>query len=190
MTATTTATNFLLNDEAWPIWRRIAMTGSNNVNHKHGRYANRRRWRLEKPLNMAMRALSAFDLVRLNQRIARLPKPTAERAKVALDRLGEFFPGRWALQHRDHTERRPAWYVPRRAWALCARWLRLWRELQRLVFWGASLISPPMVTPIGEKQKGPLWEALSQGVNDRRRRALDDYRAWCARQGLSLAPTV
>lgn len=191
MTAAT-ATNFLLNDEAWPIWRRLAMTvpGGTNGNYKHGHYSNWRRFHLEKPLNAAMRDLSAFALRRLQLRIARLPKPTAIRAGEALDRLGEFFPGRWALQHRDHTEQRPAWYVPRRAWALCARWLRLWRVLQRLVFWGASLISPPMPTPNRRGEIGPIRGALSQGVDDRRRRELERYQDWCARQGLSVEPTA
>lgn len=180
----------LLNVDQWPRHRRIAMTGRNNVNFRHGRYTNKRRWRLEKPLNHAMRDLSAFGLQRLQLRIARLPKPTVERAKVALDRLGEFFPGRWALADPRRPESSPAFYIPRRAWALCARWLRLWRELQRLVFWGASLISAPMPAPTGEEQKGPIREALSGGVNDRRRLELERYRAWCARQGLSVEPTA
>lgn len=180
----------LLNVHQWPRYRRLARTGPNNPNYKHGRYTWRRRKRLEEPLNRAMRDLSALSIVTLERRIDRLPKGTRERAKAMLVRLGEFFPGRWALPDPRRSERNPAWYVPRRAWALCARWLRLWRALQRLVFWGASLISQPMPTSYGGGTTGSLSGMLRSTGEERRKGELARFRDWCARQGLSGEPTA
>ncbi|MGH7730368.1 MAG: hypothetical protein ACRENJ_03870 [Candidatus Eiseniibacteriota bacterium] len=181
----------LLNVHQWPRHRRLAMCGKANKQYRHGRYTNKRRWRLEKPLNQAMAQLTALQMRNFKARISRLPNGTREQADAAFDRLGESFPGRWALPDPRRPETRPSWYVPRRAWAICARWLRLWREFQRLVFWGASLISPPMQTPYGRGETRPLDRGLSseqRGLEERKRTELGRFRAWCARAGLELEP--
>ncbi len=178
---------------SWSRPRRLAWTGPSNPAFIHGRYTNRRRWRLEKPLDAAMRELTGDALFRLHHHITRLPGFQRDRARAAMDALGAFMPvASWALPY-ERPGKPTAWYVPRVAAAHCAKFLRAFAALKRLLFFGASLMRPLMPTLVGEKQKdrspGQSFDAGST-FQDRRQRELRRFADYCARQGLSITPVT
>jgi hypothetical protein len=177
---------------AWSRMRRIAWTGENNPAFKHGRYTNRRRWKLEKPLNEAMAELTSLpQLDQLQRTIALLPDARRHRARTALDELGKFMPvQQWAMPYQRRGQSL-GWYLPRCAWAHCAKFLRAFAALKRLVFFGTSLIRWLVPTPYRERnRKSDLGRGLNTGSGHeaRKQTELRRFADYCARHGLSTAP--
>ena len=170
-----------VHSSTFPRWRRLAMTGPNNVNYVHGRYTRRRR-AIEHQLERVMGELRPSRLI---ERIVRLTPDVRGRAQLMLGWItGDAHPEQWALA--DPRPGRPSrWYVPRCALAFAGAWLRKARALQRLIFFDAGSISSLM--PRLYKEGG------SRGQNSPRRSPADEVRrlqAWSRAHGVAWSTTT
>jgi len=158
----------------WPLYRRLEITGSENPNHRTGRYARYRRHRLEQPLIHMLGALHPASIVK---RLPRLRPDQQDELSLLLGWLtGDCHPSTWALQHRGG-----GFYVPRIAWAFCAAWLLVARQALRLISLAPALIVSTMPSLLKERIERSETGARRAPQDELRR-----YRAWCASQSLAL----
>ncbi len=170
----------ILYSPAWPRWRRLARTGSENPNYVNGRFTRYRRHRLEAPLQHAMRQLYPPTVLKI---LPRLPSAARAEATELLGWLtGTSHPDTWAL--RDTRKgRAPAWYVPRAAWRFCGAWLRQARAVVRLLALTPSVIRstmPPLL------KRGPREQ--QQTVRRTIAGELERLRAWSTAHGIAWEP--
>jgi len=162
---------------AWPRYRRLAMTGSDNPNYVNGRHSRYRRRRLEAPLVQAMRTLNPGWVL---PRLPRLPEHIRTQVNELLGWLtGVCHPDTWAL--RDlRPGKSSSWYVPRAAWAFCAAWLRKARAAQRLVALAPSLIASSMPSLLKRGERGQIPNGKRSARDE-----VERLRAWCHTRGVA-----
>ncbi len=164
----------------WPRYLRLAMTGSENPNYRHGKYARRRR-DLEHQVDTMLAQLRPG---RLLERILRLAPGVRDQVTAGLGLLtGDAHPEHWALA--DPRPGHPArWYVPQAALAFAVAWLRKAREIQRLIFFDPASINSTIASI--------YKEGGSRGRTGGRHSPADEIRrleAWSRARGVPWSGT-
>lgn len=159
----------------WPRHLRLAMTGSDNPNYRHGRYSRRRRF-LERQLETMLHQLRPARLI---ERLVRLAPGVRDQVTAGLGLLtGDAHPQTWALPD-PRPGHPPRWYLPQAALAFAVAWLRKARELHRLIFFDTSLIQST-IAPLHK-------EGGSRGTTGVKRSPSDEVqrlRAWGQAHGV------